>query len=183
MNSDRESILIVDESDDVIMKNPKKFAQSILNEKVKVICLTATPDDGLEQGSEKVLIDLLKFKRIFTEKKGNMVEPKIDERAKLPTTDEIMTLVKNYRTSRGVLVYANDPYYSELINDHNLTKVDQNTPDADLRSMDKQTGGLFPVFVINENYGTRGLDYRAPGNPLGIMMIICSPFSDRRSRL
>ena len=48
VNPDKESVLIVDESDDVIMKNPKKFAQSILNEKIKVICLTATPDDGLE---------------------------------------------------------------------------------------------------------------------------------------
>jgi hypothetical protein len=48
VNLNQESILIVDESDDVIMKNPKKFAQSILNEKIKVICLTATPDDGLE---------------------------------------------------------------------------------------------------------------------------------------
>jgi hypothetical protein len=48
VDSDKETILIVDESDDVIMKNPKKFAQLILNEKIKVICLTATPDDGLE---------------------------------------------------------------------------------------------------------------------------------------
>jgi hypothetical protein len=128
------------------------------------------------------LIDLLEFRRIYTEKKEDMIEPKINEKAKIPTALEIMTLVTSYRTSRGVLVYVNDPCCSELVNDHKLIKVDKNTPDATLRSMDKQTEGVYPVFVINENYGTRGLDYRAPNNPLGICMIICSPFSDKRSR-
>ena len=165
------------------MKNPKKFAQSISNEKIRVICLTATPDDGLSEGSERVLIDLLEFKRIYTEKNEDMVEPKIDEKAVIPTALEIMTLVNSYRTSRGVLVYVNEPCSTELVNVHKLVKVDKHTPDAALRNMDKQKEGLYPVFVVNENYGTRGLDYRAPNNPLGILMIICSAFPDKRSRL
>jgi hypothetical protein len=49
VNLNQESILIVDESDDVIMKNPKKFAQSIL-----------------------------KYNLIYTEKNEDMIEPKID---------------------------------------------------------------------------------------------------------
>ena len=80
-------------------------------------------------------------------------------------------------------MYVNVPHYSELINEHKLIKVDKSTPDAILRSMDKKTEGLYPVFVVNENYGTRGLDYRAQNNSHGILMIICSPFLDKRSRL
>ena len=62
-------------------------------------------------------------------------------------------------------------------------KVTEATPDKDLRSMDVPTDDTYPVYLINEKYGCRGLDYRAKENVHGICMIICSPFSDKRSRI
>jgi hypothetical protein len=49
--------------------------------------------------------------------------------------------------------------------------------------MDKATNGDYPVYLLNEEYGIRGLDYRAESNPLGICLVICSPFSDLRTRI
>ena len=49
--------------------------------------------------------------------------------------------------------------------------------------MDVSSDGIYPVYLINEDYGIRGVDYRAEKNPRGICMIICSSFSDRRTRI
>ena len=49
--------------------------------------------------------------------------------------------------------------------------------------MDKVKDGIYPVYLISEEYGSRGLDYRAQGNELGICMLICSSPSNKRSRL
>ena len=44
-----------------------------------MICLTATPDDGQEEGSERSLINSLKFKRIYTENIKDFEEIKISD--------------------------------------------------------------------------------------------------------
>ncbi len=49
--------------------------------------------------------------------------------------------------------------------------------------MDVMTDHTYPVYLIDEKYGCRGLDYRAKNNVHGICMIICSPFSDKRTRI
>ena len=49
--------------------------------------------------------------------------------------------------------------------------------------MDEKKDGAYPVYLITEEYGIRGLDYRAPGNPNGILMLIVSQFSDPRTRI
>ena len=49
--------------------------------------------------------------------------------------------------------------------------------------MDRKGNDGYPVYLINEEYGIRGLDYRSARNSLGICMLIVSPFSDRRSRI
>ena len=49
--------------------------------------------------------------------------------------------------------------------------------------MDVVHEGFYPVYLMNEKYGCRGLDYRAKNNDHGICMIICSPFSDKRTRI
>ena len=46
-----------------------------------------------------------------------------------------------------------------------------------------RTEGLYPVYLINDDYGIRGLDYRAENNHFGICMLICSPFPDKRTRI
>lgn len=67
--------------------------------------------------------------------------------------------------------------------DNFVTRVTPETPAADLRSMDVSKKDIYPVYLINEEYGIRGLDYRAEKNPIGICMLICSMFSDNRTRI
>ena len=55
------------------------------------------------------------------------------------------------------------------------------TPDEDLRRMDKKVGSSYPVYLANDAYGIRGLDYRAESNQLGICMLVVSAFRDRRT--
>ena len=49
--------------------------------------------------------------------------------------------------------------------------------------MDRKQGGSYPVYLANDDYGMRGLNYRAPRNELGICMIICNAFPNTRLRI
>ena len=49
--------------------------------------------------------------------------------------------------------------------------------------MDKKVGQYYPTYLVNDDYGIRGLDYRAQSDKHGISMLIVSPFSDMRTRL
>jgi hypothetical protein len=94
-----------------------------------------------------------------------------------------MNEVYRWYESRAVLIYANGKLNDDLANDYMVTRVTPDTPADDLRSMDVKKNGNYPIFLIDEKYGIRGLDYRAERNPDGICMIICSEFSDNRTRL
>ena len=85
--------------------------------------------------------------------------------------------------SRAVLIYANGEWNDIIARDYLVTRVTPDTPAADLRSLDEKKKGNYPLYLINEEYGIRGLDYRAERNPNGICMLICSEFSDYRTRL
>ena len=73
--------------------------------------------------------------------------------------------------------------YDELAANSIVTKVTRETSDDDLRNMDKKKDGFYPVYLISEEYGSRGLDYRAPENEFGICMLICGTFVNMRSRI
>ena len=45
-----------------------KFYLATKNQNYSVVCLTATPDDGFDDGAEKKLIKVMGFERIKTEK-------------------------------------------------------------------------------------------------------------------
>ena len=61
--------------------------------------------------------------------------------------------------------------------------MNDETPAEELRSLDKKVDGVYPVYLINEENGMRGIDYRSANNRLGSCMLVVSPFSDRRSRI
>ena len=92
----------------------------------------------------------------------------------MKSAEDVMKVVGEHQDTRAILIYANDPIYSELADKHKIKKVTRETPDADLRSMDVSKDGLYPVYLVNEDYGIRGLDYRAPKNQSGILMILVS---------
>ena len=93
-----------------------------------------------------------------------------------------MVQVNKWRTSRGVLIYANDPLNNKLVKEYYVDRVTLKTPHEDLRQMDVQTGENYPVYLIDEKYGGRALDYRAANNVHGICMLICDAFRDKRTR-
>ena len=49
--------------------------------------------------------------------------------------------------------------------------------------MDRKQGSSYPVYLANDDYGMRGLNYRAPRNELGICMIICNAFPNTSLRI
>ena len=69
----------------------------------------------------------------------------------------------------------------EIIDDY--IQVTEDTPDEELRQMGKKVNNQYPVKLISKNYGLRGLDYRAPGNPLGICLIILASCTSVREFL
>ena len=46
---------------------------------MKVVCLTATPDDGVDDGLERDLMKLMGYKLIKTSKADEVQAPKIDQ--------------------------------------------------------------------------------------------------------
>ena len=67
-----------------------------------------------------------------------------------------------------------------------VNDIETITPDSSddmLRSMKKKDKDGYPVYLMNEDYGIRGLDYGSPWNKLGICLLVLSAFSDRRSRI
>ena len=89
-------VVIVDESDDVVMKDPENFAKKMMDAKKRVVCLTATPDDGAEEGSERKLMTMMGFKTIFAGEKQEFIEPKITTRATFRTASDINEQVKHF---------------------------------------------------------------------------------------
>ena len=51
-----------------------------------------------------------------------------------------------------------------------------------LETMDARVGPRFPVYIINDDYGGRGLNFRAAYNPLGITLLILGTFPDKIAR-
>jgi superfamily II DNA or RNA helicase len=70
--------VIVDEADHVILKDLKNFAKLAKSETVKTLCLTATPDDGDADGSERKAFESLSFET-FKISSAQVVPPKIHE--------------------------------------------------------------------------------------------------------
>ena len=93
-----------------------------------------------------------------------------------------MANVKSQIPLKGVLIFATGKLFDDLKKEMGVVEVTAMTPDSDLRQMDKKSGSHYPVYLINEEYGIRGLDFRAPNNNGGICMIICSAFSKMRNR-
>ena len=64
--TDKECLVIIDESDEIIMLDPLKFYNMTKGEQMQVVCLTATPDDGHAEGLERKLMDLMGYKLVCT---------------------------------------------------------------------------------------------------------------------
>ena len=96
--------------------------------------------------------------------------------------DEYRTIINNERKKNGVLIYATGKEFAALSEEEGVIPVTAETPYETLETMDAKLGYFFPVFIINDEYGGRGLNFRAQSNPHGITMLILGTFSDRIAR-
>ena len=70
-----------------------------------------------------------------------------------------------------------------LSQEDNVIPVTIDTPHLALETMDAKLGNYYPVFMINDQYGGRGLNFRACNNRYGITMLILGSFPDRNSEI
>jgi hypothetical protein len=49
--------------------------------------------------------------------------------------------------------------------------------------MHEKKDDVYPVFMMTIGKGDRGENYRAPGHPLGIALLIVATFPDARTRI
>ena len=81
-----------------------------------------------------------------------------------------------------MLIYANGTEYETLAQEDNISPVTSETPYVALETMDAKWGHRYPVYLINDAYGGRGLNFRAASSSHGITMLILGTFPDRTTR-
>ena len=106
-------IVIVDEADSILYKNPTLFYTKTLHPDTRVVGLTATPDDNVEFGSERKILELLDFKFYYNTLKSAILEPKIHQHVNIPwdSTEKLRDLINSESVARPLLIYAIDQYY------------------------------------------------------------------------
>ena len=80
LKATKETVVIIDESDQILFGNLIQFAKKTLNMKIHVICLTATADDGFKEGAERKVLELFKFKIYCNVPQTEVSTPRIHER-------------------------------------------------------------------------------------------------------
>ena len=162
----------------------KGFYDKTKHRNVSVICLTATVDDGAEKGVEKEALQVLQYKIYTNSKATSLQPPRIHANHNFREIATIKKHIEEQALKRGVLVYATGDTFKQVKALEGVTAVTKQTPDNDLRQMGvKGKDSKYPVYLINEFYGTRGLDFNSPGNTLGICMLILNEFSGKRQRM
>ena len=79
-----------------------------------------------------------------------------------------------------MLVYAKGELHQHLSKQPFVTCVTEDTPYDELRNLHDKKDLLYPVYLADDKYGMRGVDYRSQ---CGITLVIAAPFGDHRERL
>ena len=88
-----KDLLIIDESDTLIFKDPCAFAEVI--SRGRCVCLTATPDDNNRKGAEKKIIQVLRLNKYEYGFSAELTAPAtIHETKAMPTNEAILTYIK-----------------------------------------------------------------------------------------
>jgi hypothetical protein len=90
-------LVIVDESDYIIMKDPVDFFLKTSNMNAKVVCLTATPDDGEVGSLEHELMKLLGYHKVLTEETGQESVPVVDNYRKMGALHQVKETIEEFR--------------------------------------------------------------------------------------
>ena len=144
-----------------------------------MIGLTATAY-GKESSLEADAIDRLDFRVYRTCDQDLTIDPTVHRSQKIETPFNYAKLIGEQRTLRPVLVLAKGDMFDYLATLAHVTVVTENTPYEELRHLDEKKGIAYSVYVANEQFGWRGVDYRSSK---GIALIIGAAFGDPRERI
>ena len=178
-----KGIVIIDESDAISFDDFKAYYQNTKTKNIRVIGLTATAYTGSEDGLERQALELLKYQIYKTSNNQELLDPTIHQEMILGTAEAYKKFVERRKEVAPVVVYANGALHGALAESNYITPVSEQTTDEDLRKMDQKKNNSYPVYLISEGSGDRGLDYRAPQAKEGITMIIGGSFSDPRTKI
>ena len=74
----------------MIFKDVVTFWKITKRDEKRVICLTATPDDGYVEGVERKIVQMMGYQEIISEKKQDFKMPDIHAYAKLKDETDVM---------------------------------------------------------------------------------------------
>ena len=181
--TNKKQWLLFDEIDAPMFDDLELFYNNTKAKNLKIICLTATPYDGNEEGNELKAIQLMQYKLFYSSEEAANMSPTVNETFEIRTKEAYEKLINEKKKIQPVLIFANHSLFGQLAELDGVHIVTSETPSKDLETMDVRTGQYFPVMMISNDYGTRGINFRAPNSQLGICMIVGGSFGDRRSRV
>ena len=107
----------------------------------------------------------MKHKLYYNSDKAANLTPQVNETMLIQTKDNYEKLINQKRQTQAVLIYANGTLFASLAEIDGVTVVTKDTLPDELTSMDQKRGLHYPVMMINQDYGTRGLNFRAASSP------------------
>jgi hypothetical protein len=91
-----------------------------------------------------------------------MMKPLVNESIEIKTVEAYKRLIDDKKKTQAVLIYANQPLFSSLLEIDGIEVVTKNTDKDELNNLDRKKGLYYPIKIISNDYGTRGLNFRAP---------------------
>ena len=173
--------MIIDESDERIFRYFSQFYQCTKSDKVFTICLTATAFEGDESNLEYSALKELDYKIYKHSSKKEDYVPVVHQTRDLGKFEDYRSFILKESEKCAVLIYATGELYNSLAEEPNVMTINADTPYQFLETMDAKLGERYPVVIINDDFGGRGLNFRAKNNPHGITMLILGTFPDQRT--
>lgn len=162
-------LLVVDEIDHIIFKDPAAFSEFIEN--CILLGFTATPDDFRPAGAECAILGLLQCKKFdyiiqdgdLSLKAEQVAELFFDEIPACSSIADKASSINKYALSGPVLVYCHETLTAALREAGCDPFIITEDTDAQLlRSLDRVTQeGRYRVVVAQDPFAMRGYDYRS----------------------
>ena len=130
VNPSKEAVFILDEGDEILLNNLKKFWTKTKKDGIDVICLTATADDGREYGVEREALEKIGYKIYTNNLEASREPPMIHCREKLDSVNDIIEMVKRQSILKGILIFATGKLYEDLKNEELVEAVTPETKDS-----------------------------------------------------
>jgi hypothetical protein len=170
------SMLIIDESDNLLFRNPLQFKAMMATS--RCICLTATADDNNRKGAEKQAIKdagLTRFEYGYPAELTALAT--INEVKAFEDESAVLTFLQEKLTLTPVLFYCSESMAAFIkSSEQQFICADDPVNDKALRKLCERVGESFTLAVATDPDSMRGVDYRADD----IMLLIGKSFGNAR---